>query len=224
MKTILKVDGVYLIACLFLVVLLALGGVEHARAAGDLPYQFQAGTTIRAQEMNQNFSYLKNAMPGMQHRLQDGSVTLGPMVTEGGVNKGTDILYITVKPSLDGQILIFADVVIDIALQSPDGQGFNGDTSGVANICVSAASRSLQGKCTEVLFEASNVADARRLRVPVSLASPMYPGVTGGVNVTYYLTGCAAVAGDPSGRGSVTATRALLTALFVPGYLEQIIP
>ena len=168
-----------------------------------VPYVFQPGTTISAQEVNNNFSSLATSMTRIKWSPNGGTVALGT----GWQNLGT----ITVTPPAAGNLLLIGRASVEIS--------YNEDSpvSPLVHVCITDTSNGAGGgDCGDVLFVGpAQGAAGSRLTVPVTLISPT-PDLTAQTPVTYYLT---AQISQALSEVTVTANGGL-SAVFAAGLLQ----
>ncbi len=184
----------------FVIALFVAAGSSWAQL---VPYVFEPGTTIKAQEVNNNFSSLAFSLTRIKWAPNGGTVTLNT----SWQNLGT----ITVTPPAAGNLLLIGRASVDIR--------YNQDSaiSPFVHVCISDTSNGAGGgDCGDVQFAGPLQGFAgSRLTVPVTLISPT-PDLVPQTPVTYYLTGKV----DSSiSEITVTVTGAL-TALFTAGLLQ----
>jgi hypothetical protein len=168
-----------------------------------VPYVFQSGTTIKAQEVNDNFSYLGTSLTRIQWAPNGGTVTLNT----NWQNLGT----ITVTPQAAGNLMLIGRASVEISYDQDSA------IAPLAHVCISDTSNGAGGgDCGEVFFVGPPQGFAgSRLIVPVTLISPT-PDLVAQEPVTYYLT---AKVDSSVSEITVTATGGLL-AFFAAGILH----
>jgi hypothetical protein len=167
-----------------------------------VPYVFQPGTTIKAQEVNDNFSYLGTSLTRIKWAPNGGLVTLNT----NWQNLGT----ITVTPQAAGNLMLIGRASVAISYDQDSA------ISPFVHVCITDTSNGAGGgDCGDIFFEGPPQGFAgSRLTVPVTLISPS-PDVVPQTPVTYYLT---ARVDSSVSEITVTATGAL-SAFFTAGLL-----
>jgi hypothetical protein len=185
---------------LCLVALFVAAGPSWAQV---VPYVFQPGTTIKAQEVNDNFSYLGTSLTKIKWGPNGGTATL---------NTGwQNLASLTVTPAAAGNFLLIARASVDIS--------YNEDSliSPLVHVCISdTPNGGAGGDCGDVQFAGpAQGAAGSRLTVPVTLVSHT-ADVEPQTPVTYYLNASVSHA-----LSEVTATaNGGLFAVFVAGILQ----
>lgn len=156
--------------------LVALFGAAGPCWAQVVPYQFQPGTTIKAQEVNDNFSYLGTSLPRIKWGPTSSSVAL--------TTDWQNLTSFTVTPPAAGNLLLIARATVDIH--------YNQDSpiSPFVHVCISdTPNGGAGGDCGDVQFAVPAQGSAgSRLTVPITLVSPT-PDLVAWTPVTYYLNG-----------------------------------
>jgi hypothetical protein len=172
----------------------------HVRADSPLvPYTFSPGTVIKSGEVNQNFTTLSNALPGMKWV---SGAPLGFSLT----TQWQTVTQLTVTPPADGIFLIFANNQVAFNLQA------NGNS--MVSFCVSTSQS--DNDCRGVFgasFVAPGTASGPALSLPVNSIATVE--VTKAVSATFYL-----LAKKASDNGdSLTLQSDQLFAVFLPRQL-----
>ncbi len=198
MKSIVKGHNLYFVTVASMAFLLTCAGAGWA----PLVNQFQPGTTIRAQEMNDNFSNVVAALPG----IKDANSAGGPLLL---TTSPQTVVSITLTPPADGTFLIFGSAQVSFHLQPGDGS--------LANFFISTTPNSDSGGCGYAGFKDPGSTGGPFLTLPVSMITSL-GSVTKNVPVTYYMS---ASRGTVENQAStVTVVQAVLYALFAPTYLQ----
>lgn len=189
----------------FLVILL-LGNSVAVYAGFDM-HTFSPGTTISSSQVNDNFTALAQAMPGMSAAI-GGSVTLS--------TQWQNLTSLTVTPPMDGMLLWFGTADVTIIGGSTCGGSCWYSSLTICMTTVSSGGAPCNGAV--MMVGTPNPVgndDAPTLRLPATIigSGPVLKNTP----VTYYLT-----ASKESGTvGSSVINGGSLTAIFFPGgYLK----
>jgi hypothetical protein len=194
-----------------LVVLIAISVKSAINACAEdiINFTFTPGTTISADQVNQNFKALNNAMP-----RTNGAVGNNATLTSSYQN----IAILTVTPSDSGTLLLLGNA--NVTLTQGSTAGGSGWGTSDATICITQTSGGgAPGHCDLVMLDAPSSLHgdpvppySPRLKVPVTIVGSA--PVTKGTPVTFYLT----AAKDASSVGSSTISGSGLNAIFIrPG-------